>query len=216
MIESDHALSCVIWYFPTKKLLGLAYLFIMTPFYVPLSSILQALSQNEGCTADFSSKLQFISNILEDDSATQIIECNTAEEKDTSNIVCPIQLSGTNENEDHSSASNPKTETKNNVPDLPTLSTILGMDSVARVSMLRKRIKLAETMTSLSKNDCAWLFALFATVDTPLNADTSASVRDLLRKCASLRAEKSELDDEVVMLNILITISGKYFGQSEN
>ena len=38
----------------------------------------------------------------------------------------------------------------------------------------------------------------------------------LLRKCASLRAEKSELDDEVVMLNILVTIAGKYFKQSDN
>ncbi|KAF3447760.1 hypothetical protein FNV43_RR08655 [Rhamnella rubrinervis] len=44
-------------------------------------------------------------------------------------------------------------------------------------------------------------------VDTPLNADTCASLRDLLRKCASLQAGDSELDDEVIMLNILVTTS---------
>ena len=33
---------------------------------------------------------------------------------------------------------------------------------------------------------------------------------------ASIRAGKAELDEEVVMLNILATISGRYFGQSEN
>jgi survival of motor neuron protein-interacting protein 1 len=31
-----------------------------------------------------------------------------------------------------------------------------------------------------------------------------------------LRASKSEHDDEVIMLNILATISGRYFGQSES
>ncbi|KAK4848320.1 hypothetical protein QYF36_011645 [Acer negundo] len=48
------------------------------------------------------------------------------------------------------------------------------------------------------------------------DADTCAALRSLLRKCASLRAGKSELDDEVVMLNILATLSGRYFGQSED
>ncbi|KAF5749299.1 hypothetical protein HS088_TW04G01265 [Tripterygium wilfordii] len=97
----------------------------------------------------------------------------------------------------------------------PTLSTILGMDYVSRASTLRKRISLIESMDELSRNDCSWLFALCAAVDTPLHADTSAALRSLLRKCANLRAGKSELDDEVAMLNILATISGKYFGQSE-
>ncbi|CAI0397170.1 unnamed protein product [Linum tenue] len=99
----------------------------------------------------------------------------------------------------------------------PALSAILAMDSVVRVSTLKKRISSAEsaTTTSLSKNDCLWLFALCAAVDTPLLADTSAAIRGLLRKCASLRAVKSELDDEVVMLNILATICGRFFGQAE-
>ncbi|XVF29278.1 hypothetical protein REPUB_Repub15cG0107200 [Reevesia pubescens] len=98
----------------------------------------------------------------------------------------------------------------------PTLSAIRKMDSVARVSMLRKRISSVENMTSLSRSNCVWLFALCAAVDTPLDADTCASLRSLLRKCANLRAGKSEVDDEVVMLNILATISGKYFGQLES
>ncbi|XP_024197976.1 uncharacterized protein LOC112201179 isoform X1 [Rosa chinensis] len=100
--------------------------------------------------------------------------------------------------------------------DSPLLSVIFRLDSVARVSMLRKRIKAAEDTSTLSRDDCLWLFALCAVVDTPLDADTSASVRSLLRKCAALRATKSTVDDELIMLNILATISGRYFGQSEN
>ncbi|KAI4334744.1 hypothetical protein L6164_013456 [Bauhinia variegata] len=99
---------------------------------------------------------------------------------------------------------------------IPLLSTVLRRESVARVSTLQKRISLLEPAETMTRNDCLWLFALCATVDTPLDADTCAAVRSLLRKCSSLLAGKSELDDEVVMLNILATISGRYFGQSEN
>ncbi|MED6185393.1 hypothetical protein PIB30_056719 [Stylosanthes scabra] len=97
----------------------------------------------------------------------------------------------------------------------PMLSSVLRMDPKSRVSMLLKRISLLESASTISRNDCMWLFALCASVDTPLHADTSASLRSLLRKCASIRAGKAELDEEVVMLNILATISGRYFGQSE-
>ncbi|XVE84590.1 hypothetical protein DITRI_Ditri17bG0024800 [Diplodiscus trichospermus] len=108
-----------------------------------------------------------------------------------------------------------KTSVSDSCGDYPTLSAIRKMDSVARVSMLRKRISSVEPMASLSKSNCVWLFALCAAVDTPLDADTCASLRSLLRKCANLRAGKLEVDDEVVMLNILATISGRYFGQAE-
>ncbi|XP_027366599.1 uncharacterized protein LOC113872912 [Abrus precatorius] len=107
-------------------------------------------------------------------------------------------------------------QTSSSSPSPPLLSVILAIDSVARVSMLLKRIRLLEPANTLTKNDCMWLFALCATVDAPLDADTCAALRSLLRKCASIRAGKAELDDEVVMLNILATISGRYFGQSEN
>ncbi|KAJ4969269.1 hypothetical protein NE237_015970 [Protea cynaroides] len=98
----------------------------------------------------------------------------------------------------------------------PVLSVILRMSPVSRFSMLKRHIDSFETAGLLSRNNCEWLFALCAAIDTPLDADMCASMRCLLRKCASLRAEKSDVDDEVVMLNIMATISGRYFGQSEN
>ncbi|XP_028756425.1 gem-associated protein 2-like [Neltuma alba] len=108
------------------------------------------------------------------------------------------------------------TEDKDTSSSCPLLSTILRMDSVARVSMLHKRIRSLEPIDAITRNDCMWLFALCATVDAPLDADSCAALRSLLRKCANLRAMKTELDDEVVMLNILAAISGRYFGQAEN
>lgn len=116
----------------------------------------------------------------------------------------------------HEDLSSSETTVGNGSNDYPTLSAIQKLDFVARVSMLRKRISFFETMANLSKKDCAWLFALCAAIDTPLDADTCASLHSLLRKCASLRAEKTNVDDEVIMLNILATISSRYFGQSES
>lgn len=129
-------------------------------------------------------------------------------------------LSNLSTDEDNSISSEPakltpKSFGNENGSDYPLLSMILKMESVARVSMLKKRISSFGGMNTLLSSDCLWLFALCAVVDTPLDADTSSSLRSLLRKCADLLAGKSETDDEVVMLNILATISGRYFGQLE-
>lgn len=99
---------------------------------------------------------------------------------------------------------------------IPTVPLVRGMDAVSRAATLRNYIRVLESASILSRDDCLWLFALCVAVDTPLDADTCASLRCLLRKCSSLLAGKSEPDDEVAMLNILITITGKYFGQSED
>ncbi|KAI0496280.1 hypothetical protein KFK09_022594 [Dendrobium nobile] len=98
----------------------------------------------------------------------------------------------------------------------PTLTSILAMDVTSRAFILRSSIRSLEAAIALSREDCLWLYALSATVDSPLDVDTCASVRCLLRKCSNLLAAKSQVDDEVSMLNILIAIAGKYFGQSEN
>lgn len=98
----------------------------------------------------------------------------------------------------------------------PTSTAILRMDAICRAAALRKSISSFEAASNLSNDDCLWLFALCAAVDAPLHADTCASLRCLLRKCSGLLALKSEPDEEVAMLSILITIAGKYFGQLDN
>ncbi|KAK1289182.1 hypothetical protein QJS10_CPB18g00439 [Acorus calamus] len=100
--------------------------------------------------------------------------------------------------------------------DKPTVNAMLKLDAIHRAEALRRRISSLETASVLSEDECLWLFALCVAIDMPLHAETSASLRGLLRKCASLRAEKSEPDDELAMLNVLATIAGKYFGQAEH
>uniref|UniRef100_A0A1D1ZA89 Gem-associated protein 2 n=1 Tax=Anthurium amnicola TaxID=1678845 RepID=A0A1D1ZA89_9ARAE len=99
---------------------------------------------------------------------------------------------------------------------IPTVSAVLGMDPVSRAAMIRNRVKAFETASILSRDNCLWLFALCVVVDTPLDSETSSCLRSLLRKCSSLLAKKSKFDEEVVMLQILVAISGEYFGQTES
>lgn len=98
----------------------------------------------------------------------------------------------------------------------PTLSTILRMTPVGRAVKLRNRLRILETAGSLSRDDCLWIFALCAAVDAPFDAEMSSCMRRLLRRSSALLARKSDpADEEVAMLNILIAISGRFFGQSE-
>ncbi|GJN06803.1 hypothetical protein PR202_ga24567 [Eleusine coracana subsp. coracana] len=98
----------------------------------------------------------------------------------------------------------------------PTPTMLCNLDSVSRAATLRNYIDMIQSLDSLSRNNCLWLFAFCVAVDTPLHAETCASLRSLLRKCATILSTKSEMDDEAVMLNILMTICGKYFGQYEH
>lgn len=98
----------------------------------------------------------------------------------------------------------------------PTLTMLRNMDAVSRAATLRNYIDMIQSLDALSRNNCLWLFALCVAIHTPLDAETCASLRSLLRKCTTILATKTEMDDEVVMLNILMTVSGRYFGQCEN
>ncbi|KAJ0034092.1 hypothetical protein Pint_25708 [Pistacia integerrima] len=196
-------------------------------FLADFSKLRQVLSGIENPSSQLAGKLQDVVIFHKDNESCQLPD-STIAKTDELHSCQPVDsfshkiaadepsLLNTEDDEISPCHPNPKTSPIDDSTNHPTLSAILKMDSVARVSMLRKRITSIETFSTLSRNDCVWLFSLCATVDTPLDADTSAAFRSLLRKCARLRAGKSELDDEVVMLNILATISGRYFGQAED
>ncbi|KAJ5078121.1 gem-associated protein [Anaeramoeba ignava] len=57
-----------------------------------------------------------------------------------------------------------------------------------------------------------WIFALFATIDLPLEPDTCSNFRDLLRICLDSRKINEEIN-LIASFNILITIITKIFKQ---
>ncbi|KAK7343234.1 hypothetical protein VNO77_11825 [Canavalia gladiata] len=181
-------------------------------FHAEFSALRTNLSCLDGSSAICSGNLQCVpsSRLVVDDFG----ELSGVTSRD--DLICNHVSIGSTPSLENPLAKTSIDQTSISSPTPPSLSGILAMDSVARVSMLLKRISLLEPANTITRNDCMWLFALCATVDVPLDADTCAALRSLLRKCASVRAGKTELDEEVVMLNILATISGRYFGQAEN
>ncbi|OAP11751.1 hypothetical protein AXX17_AT2G39890 [Arabidopsis thaliana] len=77
---------------------------------------------------------------------------------------------------------------------LAYLSVFLLTDKDTRNGLSDTGIKaekadmFGEKESGLESSDCKWVVALCASVDTPPDADTSACLRALVRKCASLRA----------------------------
>ena len=97
----------------------------------------------------------------------------------------------------------------------PLLKMVLRLDEVSRATLFRYHVSWLKESGNLSYGNAVWLFSLSAVVDTPLDDQTCAAFRELLRICAKLRMEKKLDDEELHMLNILITVAGEYFGQAD-
>lgn len=67
-------------------------------------------------------------------------------------------------------------------PKLPLLGILLKLDEVQRAALLRYHISWLERVDGLSLGRAQWLFALSIVVDKPLDAQTSATFRSLLRR----------------------------------
>lgn len=102
-------------------------------------------------------------------------------------------------------------------PHPPLLGILMQLDEVKYAALLRYHIAWLERVDGLPELRAQWLFALSVAVDKPLDAQTMAAYRALLRRCASLRASKASAEDEELhRLNMLITVAGRYFGQAED
>jgi Survival motor neuron (SMN) interacting protein 1 (SIP1) len=72
-----------------------------------------------------------------------------------------------------------------------------------------------ESSGSLSTSRSRWIYALLARLETPVYQDTVAILRQLYRRCCLLRAGlgKGEVEEQLARLNILIVLTGAFFGQ---
>jgi hypothetical protein len=72
---------------------------------------------------------------------------------------------------------------------------------------------------SLSSARGQWLYGLLARLEKPLDRNVASLVRQLYRRCSHLRAslalDSSNFDLQIASLNVLIAITGSYFGQGE-
>eukprot|EP00250_Pteridium_aquilinum_P017148 c23475_g1_i2 orf=236-1324(-) len=110
----------------------------------------------------------------------------------------------------------PKETVSDDIAHSPCLKVLLRLDEISRATLFRYHVLWLNEQSQLTYDRAMWLFALAAAVDSLLDDQTSAAFRDMLRKCAELRVRKTAVDEELYMINILMTIAGEYFGQAED
>lgn len=101
----------------------------------------------------------------------------------------------------------------------PTLPLLLQLDQVLTQRILLYLIDFVEEH-GLRSTASEWIYALLTRVEKPLHRDVVAALRQLFRKCCKLRADLVEENNEtfsetLASLNLLIAITGNYFGQNE-
>jgi len=97
-------------------------------------------------------------------------------------------------------------------PTPPLMSLLLMLDEVSVKTLLSFHIAWLEERP-LDSLSAQWIYALLVLLEKPLDADISADLRVLLRYCIILRVAQQNDTPLLPMLNILITIVAKYFGQ---
>ncbi|ELT95711.1 hypothetical protein CAPTEDRAFT_222691 [Capitella teleta] len=95
----------------------------------------------------------------------------------------------------------------------PLLSIIGFMDQPSVLSVLEYHVNWFEA-TGFSVHQGRWLYALMASLEKPLEAETCSLLRSLARNCANLRATLENAESSLLpQLNLLICIVSRYFDQ---
>ena len=95
---------------------------------------------------------------------------------------------------------------------LPSLDLMLASDQVQVKELLQWHSDWAVAAEGISEQTAAWLFALTAVVEKPLDADTAACMSDLLKLSWQLAAESSKRHAST---DIVLAICGGYFAQDD-
>lgn len=98
----------------------------------------------------------------------------------------------------------------------PTLPVLMAIDQVNCNYLLAWHTRWAIESQTLSDQSSRWLYAIMARLQRPLTQGAMGALRAMLRHCASLRAAATSAEDpSLPSLNILIAITGAFFGQDE-
>lgn len=103
---------------------------------------------------------------------------------------------------------------------LPTIPLLMQFDQVLTQRLLEHLIEYFEEEKIMSERLFQWIYCLLARVEKPIHRDVVASIRQLYRTCCNIRAklqeDSSDFEKNLAGLNLLITLTGYYFGQSED
>ncbi|KAI9270737.1 survival motor neuron interacting protein 1-domain-containing protein [Phascolomyces articulosus] len=92
------------------------------------------------------------------------------------------------------------------------------LDIIAHCSQ-KNIIKLLKNyrdwLTEMTNTESLWIFTLLVYLDPVMVAEHVSVLRDLARKCIKIRSIKQSHDENVIRLNMIITIIAKVFGQAD-
>jgi len=138
---------------------------------------------------------------------------NVAATEATSTPVASVSVSGSTVTD---SATRPLPEAVQ-----PSPSLLMQFDQVLTQRVLAHNIRWLKN-SRLANRQAVWLYALLARLEKPLFQDTAAMVRELYRHCCIERArlpetfsDSDDMEASLAALNLIITITGSYFGQGE-
>ncbi|KAK3282081.1 hypothetical protein CYMTET_10164 [Cymbomonas tetramitiformis] len=95
----------------------------------------------------------------------------------------------------------------------PLLSLLAALDERSIARLLQLQPEWLSSARKLTAHHSLWLFALLAVVGTPVDADTSSSLREIVRFCSG-RCQKLDAEDpEMMHLHMVSAIAGRHFGQ---
>ncbi|CAH0480849.1 unnamed protein product [Peronospora belbahrii] len=97
----------------------------------------------------------------------------------------------------------------------PHLRLLLQFDQVLTRRLLDYHATwLSDEVMLLSRARAVWIYALLARLDKHVHAGVAATIRQILRRCWTLRCNlEAPSDIQLKSLNILIVITGCFFGQ---
>lgn len=96
----------------------------------------------------------------------------------------------------------------------PQTRLLLQFDAVMTQAVLSHHVAWLEVLPRLNEARALWIYALLAHLEKPLHRDVEAVIRRLFLRLAALRASlPSGSDQELTLLQILIVVAGRYFGQ---
>eukprot|EP01132_Coremiostelium_polycephalum_P007628 gene7628-9384_t len=98
---------------------------------------------------------------------------------------------------------------------IPDINLIIQLDHILIVNLVEYHIEWLENK-ELNQQRSYWIYVLLSVLEKPIDSDTAANLRSLLRRLALLRSKIDSKDDPLLpSINILFTIVAKYFNQLE-
>jgi len=100
--------------------------------------------------------------------------------------------------------------------DLPGIETLLPLGQVELQDLLESKVNKLREGDGIDKESFIFLYILSALIEIPCHPDVLATMRNLARYCADIRAkDPCPGMEELSIMNLLITICGGLFKQDE-